>query len=78
MNNKILPYNTGSSTQRYMAAWLGGEFRGEWQSVTKHNPHSPKKKKLFYTGLQPINNVMIVSGGQQTDSAIHIHVSILP
>ena len=26
----------------------------------------------------PINNVVIVSGGQQRDSTIHIHVSILP
>ena len=33
---------------------------------------------LFYIGVQPINNVVIVSGGQQRDSAIHIHVSILP
>ena len=29
-------------------------------------------------GVQPINNVGIVSGKQQRDSAIHIHVSILP
>ena len=28
-------------------------------------------------GVQPVNNVVIVSGGQQRDSAIHIHVSIL-
>ena len=33
---------------------------------------------LFYTGAQPINNVVIVSGGQQRGSAIHIHGSILP
>ena len=33
---------------------------------------------LFYTELQMINNVVIVSGGQQRDSAIHIHESILP
>ena len=33
---------------------------------------------LFYVGLYPINNVVIVSGGQQRDSATHIHVSILP
>ena len=29
---------------------------------------------LYYS----INNIVIVSGGQQRDSAIHIHVSILP
>ena len=33
---------------------------------------------LFYTGVQMINTVVIVSSGQERDSAIHIHVSILP
>ena len=33
---------------------------------------------LFCTGVQLINNVVIVSGEQQRGSAIHIHVSILP
>jgi len=32
----------------------------------------------FVQGVWSINNVVIVSGGQQRDSAIHIHVSILP
>ena len=32
----------------------------------------------FYIGVQPINNVVIVSGEQRRDSAIHIYVSILP
>ena len=32
---------------------------------------------LFYIRVQPINNVVTVSGEQQRDSAIHIHVSIL-
>ena len=31
---------------------------------------------LFYIGVQPINNVVIVSGAQQSNSAIHIHVSM--
>ena len=35
------------------------------------------KKKLFYIGVQLINNVVLVSGVQQSDSVIHIHVSIL-
>ena len=26
----------------------------------------------------PVNNVVVVSGGQQRDSVIHIHVTILP
>ena len=33
---------------------------------------------LFYIGVQLINNVVIVSDAQQSNSAIHIHVSILP
>ena len=33
-------------------------------------------KFFLYIGVQLINNVVIVSGGQQRDSAIH--VSILP
>ena len=34
--------------------------------------------KTFCIGVKPINNVVIVSGGQQRDSATHTHVSILP
>ena len=34
--------------------------------------------KTFCTGVQPINNFVVVSGEHQRDSAIHIHVSILP
>ena len=41
-----------------------------------------KKKKnnnlLFCTKVELINNVVMVSGEQQRDSAIHTHVSILP
>ena len=33
---------------------------------------------LFCFEVQPINNVVVVSGEQRRDSAIHIHVSILP
>ena len=33
---------------------------------------------LFYIRVQLINHAVIVSGAQQSDSAIHIHVSILP
>ena len=37
-----------------------------------------KKKNLFYIGVLLTNNTVIVSGGQQRDSAICTHVSILP
>ena len=36
------------------------------------------KNLLFCIGVSPINNVLIVSGEQLRDSAIPIHVSILP
>ena len=37
-----------------------------------------KKNKLFYIRVELINNVVVVSGGRQKDSAIHVHVSFLP
>ena len=33
---------------------------------------------LFCIWVYPINNVVIVSDEQQKDSALHVHVSILP
>ena len=35
------------------------------------------KKFVFYIGVEPINNVVRVSGAHQSYLAIHIHVSIL-
>ena len=32
---------------------------------------------LFYIGVELMNNVVLVSGVQHSDSVIHIHVSIL-
>ena len=31
--NKDLLYSTGNSAQCYLAAWMGGEFGGEWIHV---------------------------------------------
>ena len=28
---------------------------------------------FFYVGVEPINNAVIVSGGRQRDSVVHIH-----
>ena len=40
---------------------------------------SPKTLNFsFCTGVQPINNAEVVSAEQQRDSAVHVHVSILP
>ena len=36
-----------------------------------------KKIFLFYIGVELINNVVLVSGVQHSDSVHHIHVSIL-
>ena len=33
MTNKDLLYSTGNSAQCYIAAWMGGEFGGEWIHV---------------------------------------------
>ena len=33
MTNKDLLYSTGSSAQCYVAAWMEGEFGGEWIHV---------------------------------------------
>ena len=33
ITNKDLLYNTGNSAQCYVAAWMGGEFGGQWIHV---------------------------------------------
>ena len=33
ITNKGLLYSTWSSARGYVAAWMGGEFRGEWIHV---------------------------------------------
>ena len=33
ITSKDLVYSTGNSAQRYVAAWMGGEFKGEWIHV---------------------------------------------
>ena len=33
ITNKDLSYSTGNSVQCDVAAWMGGEFRGEWIHV---------------------------------------------
>ena len=33
ITNKDLLYSTGNSAQCYVAAWMGGEFGGEWIRV---------------------------------------------
>ena len=33
ITNNVLLYSTGNSAQCYVAAWMGGEFGGEWIHV---------------------------------------------
>ena len=33
ITNKVLLHSTGNSAQCYVAAWMGGEFGGEWVHV---------------------------------------------
>ena len=49
---------------------LNGPLRMFWDEMSDFNI-------LFYTGVQLINNVVSVSGVQQSDSVLHVHISIL-
>ena len=35
--NKDLLYSTGNSAQCQVAAWMGGEFGGEWTNILFYN-----------------------------------------
>ena len=39
-----------------------------------------KKKEnfVYYIGVEPINNVVLISSEQRRDSVTHVHVPILP
>ena len=50
----------------------------KWHQPTPHHYCSCFINFLFCIGIYPINNVVIVSGGQRRNSATHKHVSILP
>ena len=61
------------------ASWAA--VHGVVQSRTRLKRLSSSRgsfKFLFCIGVWPINNVVIVSGEQRRDSAMHIRVSILP
>ena len=44
-NNDLL-YSTGNSAQYYVAAWMGGEFGGEWIHVNVWLSHPALQLKL--------------------------------
>ena len=62
---------THSSTLAWRIPWT--EEPGRLQSMGSQESDLVTKERE----REPINNVVIVSGGQQRDSVIHIHVFIL-
>ena len=46
ITNKDLLYSTGNSAQCYVAAWIGGEFGGEWIHVYVRLSPFPAHMKL--------------------------------
>ena len=76
------PRGLGIVQEWYSWFWTKTSVGLEEERIYGHMEAKPYKKflKMFYFVLryrEPTNNVVIVSGGQQRDSAIHIHVSIL-
>ena len=49
VTNKDLLCSTGNSAQRYVAAWMGAEFGGEWIRV--HVQLSPFDVHLNYSNI---------------------------
>ena len=49
ITNKDLLYGMGNSAQCYVAAWMGGEFGGEWIRVYTHTQKSLSRVRLFAT-----------------------------
>ena len=60
---------------------LPGESHG-WKSLVGYSPRGRKEsdttERLHLTLPTADLGVVIVTGGQQRDSAIHLHVSVLP
>ena len=56
--NKDLLYNTGNSAQGYVAAWIGGEFGGEWIQA--------------YVWLSPFENIQtwLISAQIRSDQSL--------
>ena len=55
ITNKDLLYSAGNSTQCYVAAWMGGEFGGEWILVYiwLSSLHSSPETITILNQLQP-------------------------
>ena len=90
INTYILFFNSFLYWWRRMwqstPVFLPGESHGQ-RSLAGYTPRGCKELDMtevtqhtciFSVGVQPMNNVVIASGEQQRDSAIHMQVSILP
>ena len=56
ITNKALLYSTWNSTQYYAAAWMGGEFGGEWVHIwmAESLRCSPETTTTLLIGYTPI------------------------
>ena len=69
-NNKGLLYSTGNSAQCYVAAWVGGEFGGEWMCgyVWLSLFYClPETKRTLLTDYNPIQNTQF-----KTNKQVHV------
>ena len=57
---------------------LDSTLLGDYATLNKNAKSIAEVTEHARTQAQTINNVMTVSGGQQKDSVIHIHATILP
>ena len=70
--NKDLLYSAGNSAQCYVAAWVGGEFGGEWMCEYVwlslfYCP--PETKRTLLTDYTPIQNKKF-----KTNKQVHVMV----
>ena len=60
ITNKDILYSTGNSAQCYVAAWMGGEFGGEWIHVSvglsPFAVHLKLSQHCLLIGYTPIQN----------------------
>ena len=67
ITNKDLLYSAGNSTQCYVAAWMGGEFGGEWIHVDMAvslccSPETITTLLISYTPKQKVLKIKKKSG----------------
>ena len=66
------------ATDSSILAWRIPMDRGAWWATVCGVAKRQTQPRQLSTSTLLINNAVIVSGGQQRDSAIHTHVSFLP